>query len=57
MKAKISKFSKKKNNKLSSDSINNIDVACNVVHIGKVLTLNDINNNRSSKYSFLSFSF
>lgn len=57
MKAKISKFSKKKNNKLSLDSINNIDVACNVVHIGKVLTLNDINNNRSSKYSFLSFSF
>lgn len=57
MKTKISKFSKKKTTKISSDNINNINVACNIVHTGKVLTIQDIKNNRSSKYSFLTFSF
>jgi hypothetical protein len=57
MKTKISKFSKKKTTKISSNNINNINVACNIVHTGKVLTIQDINNNRSSKYSFLTFSF
>jgi hypothetical protein len=56
MKTKISKFSKKKTNKLVLNNVTDITVACSVVHTGKVLTLQDINNNRSSKYTFLSFS-
>ena len=35
--------------------IKDIDFTCSVVHIGHVLTLNDINKNRSSKYTYLSF--
>ncbi len=55
----ISKFSKKAKIKTSIDTtgkdIKNIDFTCNVVHVGHVLTISDINKNRSSKYIYLSF--
>lgn len=54
----ISKFSKKTKAKTSTNTgkdIKNIDFTCNVVHVGHVLTISDINKNRSSKYSYLSF--
>ncbi len=55
----FSKFSKKTKIQTSSNvsgkDIKNIDFTCNVVHIGQVLTLSDINKNRSSKYNYLSF--
>ncbi len=55
----ISKFSKKAKNRTSDNitgkDIKNIDFTCNVVHIGHVLTVSDINKNRSSKYNYLSF--
>lgn len=57
MKIKFSKFSKTpksiKNN--SSKDVTDIDFTCSIVHIGHVLTINEINNNRSSKYNYLSF--
>lgn len=58
MKMKFSKFSKKATTQKkinSSKEIKDIDFTCSVVHIGHVLTLNDINKNRSSKYTYLSF--
>lgn len=55
----ISKFSKKTTVQTriaaTCKDIKNIDFTCNVVHIGHVLTVSDINKNRSSKYSYLSF--
>lgn len=55
----ISKFSKKTKAQANVDGagkdIKNIDFTCNVVHVGHVLTISDINKNRSSKYSYLSF--
>lgn len=57
MKAKFFKFSKQSNNKLiTANDLKNINVNCNVVHSGRVLTTDDIKNNRSSKYTFISFS-
>lgn len=57
MKINFSKFSKptKSSGKNSSKDIKDIDYTCSVVHIGRVLTINDINNNRSSKYTYLTF--
>ena len=57
MKSKLLKFSKKKTTKLSTDKAININVQCSIVHTGKVLSISEIENNRSSKYLFLSFSF
>ncbi len=54
----ISKFSKKKKTQTSASTgkdIKNINFTCSVVHVGHVLTINDINENRSSKYNYLSF--
>lgn len=55
----ISKFSKKTKIQSSANGagkdIKNIDFTCNVVHVGHVLTISDINKNRSSKYNYLSF--
>lgn len=55
----ISKFSKKTKVQSSASSagkdIKSIDFTCNVVHVGHVLTISDINKNRSSKYNYLSF--
>jgi len=55
----ISKFSKKIKPQISNEGvgkdIKNINFTCNVVHVGHVLTINDINKNRSSKYNYLSF--
>lgn len=55
----ISKFSKKTKTQVHvsgvGKDIKNIDFTCNVVHVGRVLTTSDINKNRSSKYSYLSF--
>jgi hypothetical protein len=55
----ISKFSKKTkaqpSTNIAGKDIKNIDFTCNVVHVGHVLTISDINKNRSSKYNYLSF--
>ena len=55
----ISKFSKKTKAQAQvsgvGKDIKNIDFTCNVVHVGRVLTISDINKNRSSKYNYLSF--
>lgn len=55
----ISKFSKKTkvqtNINCVGKDIKNIEFTCNVVHVGHVLTISDINKNRSSKYNYLSF--
>lgn len=55
----ISKFSRKtKKVKASTNTtkdIKNIEFTCNVIHVGQVLTISEINKNRSSKYNYLSF--
>lgn len=45
----------KNKSKLNSSKINNIDISCTVVHTGRVLTKIEIDQNRSSKYSYLKF--
>lgn len=60
MKLKFSKIRPSKNNNNNKNvttkiTANNIDVDYNVVHAGKVLTIEDINKNRSSKYTYLAF--
>lgn len=58
MKLKFSKIRPSKNNNknvTTKITANNIDVDYNVVHAGKVLTIEDINKNRSSKYTYLAF--
>ena len=56
----ISKFSKKtkgqtKINTTVGKEVKDISYTCSIVHVGQVLTTSDINKNRSSKYSYLSF--
>lgn len=54
MKTSFSKFTKIK--KLTTvKEIKDIDFTCKVVHTGRVLSAIDVNNNRSSKYRYLSF--
>lgn len=60
MKINFSKFSKlsknsKNSNINSSKDTNDIDFTGTIIHVGRVLTINDINKNRSSKYKYLSF--
>lgn len=51
--SKLKKTNKSKVNTI--DNLNQTNVTAFVVHTGKVLTIDDINKNRSSKYNFLSF--
>lgn len=55
----ISKFAKKPypntNKKINIDNVNCINVRATLVHTGKVLTIDEINKNRSSKYTYLAF--
>jgi hypothetical protein len=55
----ISKFSKstnpKSNSTTASKDIKNIEFTGSIVHVGHVLTISDINKNRSSKYTYLTF--
>lgn len=37
--------------------INDIDVSVKIIHTGRILTVDDVNKNRSSKYSYLVFDF
>lgn len=55
MKSKFSKIASSKKNTTIIDSVNDIKVICKVIHTGHVLTIDDINKNRSSKYSYLVF--
>lgn len=53
--SKFSKSTKASSAKNLSKDIKDINYTCSVVHVGRVLTINDINNNRSSKYTYLNF--
>lgn len=58
MKLNILKFSKNigfKKNKLNISKIENLDFTCTMVHTGRILTPTEVNNNRSSKYTYLTF--
>lgn len=55
---KIFKIQKNKKIKtIVNQSINDIDISVKVVHTGRILTVDDVNKNRSSKYSYISFDF
>lgn len=51
MKTPFSKFNKAK----KVARIKDIDFTCKVVHSGRVLSTTDVDNNRSSKYTYLAF--
>lgn len=55
----ISKFSKSRKAKgtitTASKDVKNIEFTGSIVHVGHVLTISDINKNRSSKYTYLTF--
>lgn len=55
----ISKFSKSRKVKstltAASKDIKNIKFTGSIVHTGHVLTISDIDKNRSSKYTYLTF--
>jgi len=61
MKLKFSKISsvtysalKNKNTSIIT-SVNDINVVAKMVHTGRVLSAEDVNRNRSSKYNYLAF--
>lgn len=55
MKTAFSKFNKIKKVATTVKDIKDIDFTCKVVHTGRVLSATDVDNNRSSKYSYLAF--
>lgn len=38
-----------------NSSINDIEVFAKMIHTGKVLSVDEVNKNRSSKYNYLAF--
>lgn len=55
---KITKLSKATNKAVSSKfdaDATQIDVDYKVIHTGRVLSIDDVNKNRSSKYNYLAF--
>lgn len=55
---KIFKIQKTKKTKtVVNRSVNDIDVSVKMIHTGRILTIDDVNRNRSSKYSYLVFDF
>lgn len=55
----MNKFFKKQKPKKAKRTVNrsidNINVSVKIIHTGRVLTIDDVNKNRSSKYSYLVF--
>ncbi|MCU0351753.1 MAG: hypothetical protein MUF43_13150 [Flavobacterium sp.] len=55
---KIFKIQKSKKAKtVVNRPINDIDVPLKMIHTGRIVTADDVNKNRSSKYSYLVFDF
>lgn len=55
MKLSVFKFNLKSKKKNKINNVNDIVYTCKVVHTGEVLNADFILQNRSSKYSFLTF--
>lgn len=55
MKTSFSKFSQIKKTASKAKDVKDINFTCKVVHTGRVLSVTDVNENRSSKYNYLAF--